>query len=81
MADQAGPAGLSKTMDQSSYRESMVRRDSMFSAFRMGSAASERGLCDINRVVLRVNTSCHMIHVSENREVLARCKYLSLIHI
>ena len=30
----------------------------MFSAFRMGSAASGRGLCDIDSVLFRVTQSC-----------------------
>ena len=41
----------------------------MFSAFRIGPAASGRGLCDIDRVLFRVT------HVSENWEVLPRQKY------
>ena len=31
------------------YREPIVRRDAMVSAFRLSPAASGRGLCDIDR--------------------------------
>ena len=37
----------------------MPRRDSMFSAFRLGPAVSGRGLCDINKVLFRVTKSCY----------------------
>ena len=43
----------------------------MFSAFRMGPAASGRELCDIDRVYY----SELLNHVSENFEVLARRRY------
>ena len=33
------------------------RRDSMYSAYRIGPAASGRGLCDIDTVLLRVTKS------------------------
>ena len=45
----------------------MIMRDSMFSAFRMDPAASERGLCDIDRVLFRVTKSR-----AKKWEVLAR---------
>ena len=35
----------------------LVRRDSMFSAFRMGQAASGRGQYDIGRVYIRATQS------------------------
>ena len=35
----------------------MPRRDSMFSAFRLGPMLSGRGLCDIDRILFRVTKS------------------------
>ena len=58
----------------SSYE--IVRRHSMFSAFPMGPAASERGLCDIDKVLLRVTTyimchhdtvMCHMWYIMRQK--------------
>ena len=40
----------------------------MFSAFRMGPAPSERGLCDIDRVLFRVTLN----QVSKNFKVFER---------
>ena len=48
----------------------------MFSAFPMGPAASERGLCDIDKVLLRVTTyimchhdtvMCHMWYIMRQK--------------
>jgi len=49
---------------------SPTKWNSMFSAFRMGPAASGRELCDIDRVYY----SELLNHVSENWEVLSRRK-------
>ena len=51
----------------------MVRRDSMFSAFRMGPAASGRGLCDIDGVIIHSNKwSClinpYLLHFGNIQE-------------
>ena len=53
----------------------MDRRDFMISAFPQGPAASGRGLCDIDKVLLGVVNSCHMSHVSKNWEVSEWGKY------
>ena len=47
----------------------MIKRDPMFSTFRVGPAASGRELYDIDRVISELN------HVSKNWEVIPSRKY------